>query len=290
MIALTPSKVPMRALKPLLAACLVVTGCQTHLLLRDDTVKMATTVTDFQYQQVLNNVAMFVHNPSTIPSLVAVTAGTASVQDQKGYSGNATYAPTLPFSLQGGGALPILTLLFNPSVQRQVTENWSLVPISDIDHLRRIRCAFQLLVLDAETSHCDHCRDRLDAFFLSEAADRDCVIPHGWYRSGRKADVPKNACYVGCYESCYVWVMPDGLEGLARFTMTIMNLESGTPHLPTKTIVKTFKADGTLETRQETTTDVDQDVLEKLRKMEVMPDRPRKSPIPINPGLYFVPR
>jgi hypothetical protein len=279
----------MRALRLLLMACLVVAGCQTHLLLRDDTIQMATTVTDFQYQQVLNNVAMFVHNPSTIPSLVAITSGTASIQDQKNFSGNATYAPTLPFSLQGGGALPILTLLFNPSVQRQVNENWSLVPIADTDHLRRIRCAFQNLVLDGETSDCDHCRERLDAFFLSEGKDGDCVIPRGWYHSGCKADVPKNACYIGCYQSRYVWVMPEGREGLARFTMTIMNLESGKPHLPTKTIVKTFKADGSLDNRQETTTEVDQDALDRLRKMDVMPDRPRKSPIPVNPGLYYVP-
>jgi hypothetical protein len=273
----------------ILVACAVVSGCQTHRLLRDDSIKMATTVTDLQYQQVLNNIAMFVHNPSTIPSLVAVTSGTASVQDQKGYIGNANYAPTLPFNLQGGGALPILTILFNPSVQRQVTENWSLVPISDVDHLRRIRCALQLVVLGAETSNCDHCQKRLDEFFLSEAADEDCVIPRGWYHIGRKHDVPKNACYVGCYGDCYVWVMRDGLEGLARFTMTILNLTSGKPHQPTKTVVKTFKADGTLDSRQETTTEIDQDALDKMRKMEVMPDRPRKSPIPVNPGLYYVP-
>src|SRR5262249_50084389 len=147
----------MRAVTMFLVACPLLGGCQSHFLLLDNSVKMTETLTDLNYQQVLNNVAMFVHNPSTLPSFAAITSGTANVADQKAYSGNANYAPTLLFSQQGGGALPILTLLFNPSLQRQVTENWSMVPITDTDHLKRMRCAFQLLVLDGdETADCDH--------------------------------------------------------------------------------------------------------------------------------------
>jgi hypothetical protein len=140
---------------------------------------MTNTLTDINYQQVLNNVAMFVHNPAALPSLAAISSGTTSITDQKAYSGNANYAPTLLFRQQGGGALPILTLLFNPSAQRQVTENWSMVPIIDADHLRRIRCAFQLLVLDSETTDCDRCRARLEEYFLGEAANWECLIPRG---------------------------------------------------------------------------------------------------------------
>jgi len=279
----------MRGWMLLVLAAPLLAGCQTHLILRDDAVKLSNTLSDLNYQQTLNNVAMFVHNPSALPSLVAITAGTASVNDQKGYSGNANYAPTLTFAQQGGGALPILTLLFNPSVQRSVTENWSMVPIVDTDHLRRIRCAFQLLVQGAPTTDCDHCQARLEDYFLGDAGHWECVIPRGWYHTGHKCEVPKDACFIGCYRDTYVWVMPDGLEGLTRFTMTVMDLASGKPHTPTKTIVKTFKADGKLESRQETTTEVDQEALEKLRQSTIPADRPRKSPIPVNPGLFFVP-
>src|SRR5262249_2045959 len=132
----------MRAVTMLLVACPLLGGCQSHFVLLDNSVKMTETLTDLNYQQVLNNVAMFVHNPSTLPSFAAISRGTANVADQKAYNGNANYAPTLLFSQQGGGALPILTLLFNPSLQRQVTENWSMVPITDTDHLKRMRCAF----------------------------------------------------------------------------------------------------------------------------------------------------
>jgi hypothetical protein len=265
-------------------------GCQTHLVLGDQTVKMTSTLTDLTYQQVLNNVAMFVHNPAALPSIVVFSAGTASIVDQCGYSGNANYAPTLPFRQQGGGALPILTLLFNPNAQRQVTENWTMVPVTDTDHLRRIRCAFQLLVQNAQTTDCDKCQARLVDYYLGDPAFWECEIPHGWYHTGSKKEVPKGACFVGCYLNTYVWVLPEGLEGLTRFTMTVMDLATGKPYQPTKTVVKTFKADGKLETRQETTTETDQEALKKLRQLTVPPERPRKSPIPVNPGLYFLPR
>lgn len=49
-----------------------------------------------------------------------------------------------------------------------------------------------------------------------------------WYYRGQKKDVPKCACYVGCYRSCgrecYVWVMPEQLGKLREFTLTVMSL------------------------------------------------------------------
>ncbi len=34
-------------------------------------------------------------------------------------------------------------------------------------------------------------------------------IQPGWFSVGRKRDVPKDACYVGRFKDCYVWVGPD---------------------------------------------------------------------------------
>jgi hypothetical protein len=274
----------------LLPFCLC--GCQTHLCLRDNTVRTTNTLTDLNYQQVLDNLAMFVANPSSMPSIAVINAGTVTVADQEGVSGNATYAPTLTFHQQGGGALPILTLLFNPSGSRNVTENWSLAPVTDIDNLRRIRCAFQLVVLGGgETTDCDRCWELLRRFYLGETDRLDCVIPMGWYLVGCKKDVPKDACYVGHYCNSYVWVTPEGIEGLTRFTMTVIDLATGKPHAPMKTVVKTYKADGALDNTQVTTTEIDWDALEKMKK-EQRPERQRinVSPPVVNPGLFFAPR
>jgi hypothetical protein len=45
-----------------------------------------------------------------------------------------------------------------------------------------------------------------------------------WFCVGKKKDVPKDACYVGHYKDCYVWVMPDGLEDLANTTMAVLDI------------------------------------------------------------------
>ena len=185
--------------------------------------------------------------------------------------------------------MPILSLLINPSGSRIVTENWSLAPVTDIDNLRRIRCAFQLVVVGRETTDCDSCRDQLRRFYLGETNRMDCMLPTGWFSAGCKKDVPRDACYVAHVGDVYVWVMPQGLEGLTLFTMTVIDLATGKPHAPTKTVMKTYKSDGTLDNTQVTTTEIDQEALAKLKRDG---SRPRQyvNPPAINPGYFFVPR
>jgi hypothetical protein len=278
---------------PALLTLLAVSGCAAHTALRDHTVCTTGTLTDLNYQQVLNNVALFTANPSAMPSVAVVTSGTVTVTDQAAYNTSATYSPTLPFRQQGGGALPILTLLFNPSAQRQLTENWTVLPVTDIDNLRRIRCAFQLLVLGGgqTTVGCEDCRRLLEDFYLGESNRLDCLIPQGWYGAGCEADVPPGACYVGHCGKTYVWVLPEGREGLTRFTMTVIDLATGKPHAPMKTVVRTFKADGTLDNTQVTTTEIDTAALERLKKQPYGAERRRSlDGAAPPPGLFFVPR
>jgi hypothetical protein len=276
----------------LLAALSLLSGCRTHLSLRDNTLQVGSTLTDLTYQQVLNNVALFEANPASLPAFSLVNAGTVTVADGQSFTGNATYAPTLTFTQQGGGALPILSLLFNPGSSRTLTENWSLIPVTDADHLRRIRCAFQLLVLgDNPPTACDDCRGLLEDFYLGEPSPWECQIPQGWYGSGSRKDVPKNACYVGHHGDTYVWVMSEGVEGLTRFSLTVLDLATGKPHAPTKTVVKTLKPDGTLDHTEVTTTEIDREALERMKKEPRYQDRPRRTDTggQINPGLFFVP-
>jgi hypothetical protein len=267
-------------------------GCATHRSLCANTLNTSGTLTDLNYQQTLNNVALFVAHPSAMPSVAVVNSGTVTVSDQKTASGTATYVPTETFAQQAGSGLPILGLAFNPSTSRNVTENWSLVPVTDIDNLRRIRCAFQLVVLGRETTDCDSCLDLLRRFYLGETDRMDCVLPTGWFQTGCRKDVPKDACYVAHCGATYVWVMPDGLEGLTRFTMTVIDLATGKPHAPMKTVVRTYKADGSLDNMQVTTTEIDTAALERLRDQPRALDRQRPVGAPplVNPGLFFVPR
>ncbi len=276
----------------LLAILPAFAGCQTHLFLRNNTACTTDTLTDLNYQQVMDNLARFVHNPSSMPSIAIINAGTVTVGDQKSFSANATYAPTLTFPQQNGAGLPILSLLFNPSASRTLTENWSLMPVTDIDNLRRIRCAFQLVVLNGgETTDCDQCLELLRRFYLGETDRMECVIPTGWFMAGCEKDVPKDACYVGQHCGTYVWVMPEGVEGLTRFTLNVLELAAGKPHAPTQTVVRTYGPDGKLQNTQITTTDIDWEKLKKAQEKGHRLEIPRQyvSPPVINPGLFFVP-
>ena len=38
--------------------------------------------------------------------------------------------------------------------------------------------------------------------------------------------MPKDACYVGHFKDCYVWVEPDGRDALTELTLTILDISS----------------------------------------------------------------
>jgi hypothetical protein len=273
----------------------ILSGC-TQVALRDDTVRTTNTLTDLQYQQVLDNLARFHDNPDTVPSFAVATAGTVSILDTTGAGVSPTYSPTLTMVQQGGGALPILSLLFPFSASRAVTENWSLTPITDADNLRRLRCAYRLLVMGEATPNYDFCRKQMKEFFAGEEAALVEYFPRGgWYGVGGKKDVPKSACYVGHYGCTYVWVAPEGMNDLALFTMGALDLATGKLRTPQRTVVRTYKGEPKPENLVETkvtTTEDDEAALEEIRKGRTQPqNRPRVTDYPrFNPGLLLQPR
>jgi hypothetical protein len=263
-------------------------GCATHLRLQRDVVASNFTVADMYYQQVLNNIARFTVNSAAMPSFSVVAAGTVNVTDGAGASVSPTYSPTLSRSQQGNGALPILSILFGINAQRTISENWSTVPVTDSDNLRRMRCAFQVIV-GHETSECDQCTDRLKKFFVGGTESYDCMLPQGWYWVGCEKDVPECACYVGHYCGRYVWVMPDGVDGLSRFTITVLDIATGEVHTPQRQVVKKYKGPAkpeNLESTEITSSEIDNDALEHSDKFQL--DRKRPDNNAINRGLFFV--
>jgi hypothetical protein len=271
-------------------------GCATEHALQRDTVRTTNTLADLQFQQVLDNVARFHCDPDTVPSFAVATAGTVSVNDQCGAGVSPTYSPTLTFQQQGGGALPILSLLFPLSTQRAVTENWSLIPITDADNLRRLRCAYRLLVLGEATPNYEFCVKQMKEFFAGEeAALADYYPPRGWYGVGGKKDVPKDVCYVGCHCGTYVWVLPGRMNDLALFTMGALDLATGKLRTPQRTVVRKYKGEPKPENLVETTvtrTEDDEEALKAIREGRIRPlGRPRITEFPpFNPGLFFLPR
>jgi hypothetical protein len=247
-------------------------------------------VSDIYYQQVLDNLARFTVNPATMPSFSVVSAGTVNVEDAHGTNLAPTYSPTLTHSLQGGGALPILFILFGLNAQHSLTENWSTAPVNDSDNVRRLRCAFQIAA-GADEDECGHCKARLEGFFLGSTESYECLMPTDWYGVGCEADVPEDACYVGDYCGTYVWVTPDGMDGFTRFTITILDIATGEIHAPQRSVVKTYKGkptDENLETTEVTSSETDFDALKEAQRFHL--DRQRQDLPSLNRGLFFVPR
>jgi hypothetical protein len=211
----------------LLAAC----GC-THVQLRNSTVKQASTLTEVHYLQVLNNLAMFVGNADAMPYFAVVGGGSATLGD----SVSATPGVTWDKLGYSGSSLSM-------SGQRQLQENWTLASIADPDKLKKMRCAYRWAV-GCPAGQCEDCAAMLTKFFGEDFAI--CDIPQGWFQWGCRKDVPKCACYVGEYCGVYVWVNEDGVDGLTRFTLSILDICTNASHdIPeeTATIVRKFKGD-----------------------------------------------
>jgi hypothetical protein len=313
----------------ILALALAASGCTGHQL-RKSTVGQARTLTDLQYQQVLDNLAIFSLDPSTLPWHVSLKTGVAQVTD----TGSA------------GAMLSIgsrVTAAPNVLGTRSVVEQWSTVPVTDDMTLELLRIAYRnamgirgalgpdeanLLAhklsqqiatnadisVDADTlksildtfqregqglppgprrreapgpspqpieeppteditprgarevarraeswaeiygNYGRHITDTLDETILipdpagppafrpvnpvatglakevirevNEVQDALIGIPSGWFHCGRRKEIPRDACYVGRSGHRYVWVTPDGREGLADFTLRILKLSS----------------------------------------------------------------
>ena len=222
-------------------------GCQTHAALREHTLKTSGTLAELNCQQVVDNLARFAAQPASLPSVAVLQSGNVTLADQHAAAAAGTYAPTITRADQLGG-FPIFSLFLSPNVSRNLTEQWDLKPVTDTDRIRRIRAAFQI-ILGAGASPDDPCDDCSQTVkeLTADGSTLDCQLPTGWFQIGCRRDVPDSACYVGNCGETYVWVGPEGMDGLSRFTLTIMQLSTSDPKPATRTVVRRYDADDKLE-------------------------------------------
>lgn len=221
-------------------ACVILSGC-THIALRNHTLQQSRTVTDLQYQQVLDNLAMFSVNPDAMPFFSIPSNGATAVDTTADVTNTTAWGP-LGF-LQNG-------LSFKAT--RKNGGSWTLAPINDPAKLTRMRCAYQIAVgyhLADDQNACLQCCALIKAWYPNGNNDecgRPCrVPPPGWYCVGGKSDVPKHACYVGRYCDTYVWVVPGGVEQLTLLTLTVLDFATATsgftPPAPTQEVTRKWK-------------------------------------------------
>jgi hypothetical protein len=120
----------MRPIPVILAlGILVLPGC-TAGRLRQRTIHQASTLPELQYQQVLNNLALFAANPAALPWHVNLREGTTQVTD----------------SLSGGAALdigPPVTWFPQLLGSRTAVAQWGMSPVIEPVELRLLRTAYR---------------------------------------------------------------------------------------------------------------------------------------------------
>ena len=105
------------------------TGCTTGRL-RQRTVNQGSTLPELQYQQVLDNLALFATHPGSLPWHVNLREGTTQVTD----------------SLTGGAALdlgPPVTFFPQLLGSRTAVAQWGMSPVIDATELRLLRIAYR---------------------------------------------------------------------------------------------------------------------------------------------------
>jgi hypothetical protein len=254
-----------------LAAIASLAGCASESL-RRRTVDQGATLPELQYQQVLDNLALFSANPSALPWHVNIREGTTQITDSASIGAAVDLGPPSNW----------LPQLFGT---RTVVAQWGGAPVIDTLELRLLRIAYrrahgspempgpELLddlahELKSQVAINTDLRDESELFYEYQAKkhddyahldaevvtvndesftardgqksplardvsrqialiERELVgIGTGWFCVGGRWDVPRDACYVGRYRNCWVWIPPEGREQLTEFTLATMKLST----------------------------------------------------------------
>jgi hypothetical protein len=209
----------------LLALTVACTGCTTPFLKRN-TVALVSSSTDLRYREVLDNLAMVADDPAALPAYSSVFAGGSQITDNAQLTSTTIWQRVLTAPIQNG----FMSEAANPQVSRVVSDNWTLDPIAVPEKIEAMRCACRWVIYGPERA-CADCRGLLatpeQAPYPGRhfgVADRLARLPKGWLHVGKLKDVPTNACYRAHRGDTWVWVMPDGMEGLSDFTLILQDI------------------------------------------------------------------
>lgn len=140
----------------------LLTGC-THSQLRYNAVNQARTVSDVHTQQVLDNVAKFVHDQHALPHFSYPSTGVSGVTDSGTANGGFSFNPQ---RLTGWN--------FGLTGSRTNNESYTMVPINDPEKLTLMRCTYQQAVsactCGSASADCPDCDKRFNSFYLGSTS------------------------------------------------------------------------------------------------------------------------
>jgi hypothetical protein len=209
-----------------LASGFACTGCTT-LALERHTLGQAKSVAELRYLEVLDNLALVAHDPAALPAYSSIFAGTAQVIDTSQFGSSPVWVAK---GVMGTTVAGFLSETTSPQFSRSVSENWSLDPLLAPEKIEALRCACRWVVYGPAMA-CSSCPGLLATPEQSPTpgrhfgvADRLAHLPPGWLHVGHLKDVPLAAHYRAHCGNTWVWVMPDGMAGLADFTLVFEDI------------------------------------------------------------------
>jgi len=224
----------MRLWLVILASTVGCTGC-TSASLNRQTLAQAASTEDLRYKELLDGLAAVANDPATLPAYASVYSGTAQVTDTEQMISTTMWQYAKGMGPQSGFA----SQAGNPQFTRAVALNWALDPIVVPEKLEAIRAACRWVLYGP-----GHLSE--DGLSLLESpdqaptpgrhfgvADRLARMPPGWLHVGALKDVPARACYKGHCGATWVWITPEGLEGLADFTIVVQDIARVNSNSPT---------------------------------------------------------
>jgi hypothetical protein len=121
-------------LGPVVLLALTLSGC-ANVQLKVSTVRSASTLTDLQYQQVLDNLAMYSQDPTALPWHVNLQNGAVQIADAGSVGTIAQTDLSHAFTWS-----PYFT------GTRSIVTQWSTIPVTDDTTLQLLRLAYQIAV------------------------------------------------------------------------------------------------------------------------------------------------
>jgi hypothetical protein len=221
--------------------CAALSGCQA-LQLENRTVRMSRTLTDLQYRQVMDNLALLADQPSAMPFFSVAQTGKTTIQQNT--QGSSTVSWDL---ITVAGRLFDKVLFdkggFGLQYNQQNIEEWDTTPALDpvqlilMQGLYRKALGYPIPFAQQQA---------LDTFFapptkekvntLTQAHknympefqyalyDLYTRIDSGRIFVGRHHEAPKDACYVGRHGHTLAWVTSDGMDSLTALSIAVLDV------------------------------------------------------------------
>jgi hypothetical protein len=253
---------------------LMLAGC-AQFQVKERSLSYSTTFGDMEDRIVLENIARFIDDRDRIPSMADFKQGQVQGTD------NVSLGATLPFSrgLSGTNIVKNPAVFNVGAVQTQSQDNWTYVPVTDVEDLVRTRCLYKYVVVQSEDPVRYRKKDDWTTFASSQcslgghtpvfgyappfepwlivrSSDQAGPLPPGF------SEPPSTPLvFLGAFRSYALWGDPKSFHDfqlalLGSIPNTTGSTAAGTSPAPTKAVVDTgqFVLTGVMKSNSESFT------------------------------------